>query len=107
MIIFGGQKPLSPTSINRYMLNACKKCNLRKITLHQFRHSHATALLNKNMQIVEVSKRLGHSDTSTTLNIYMHTDLRQEKRVKKTLNSLRPNCLTRLFIRVKSFISKR
>ena len=89
--IFGGVKPLAPTTINRYKIKACKKANLRPITLHQFRHSHATLLLHNGILINEISRRLGHSNPSITLDIYTHTDLRQEKRVCETLNSLRFN----------------
>ena len=89
--IFGGIKPLSPTTINRYKYLACDKMNIRPITLHQFRHSHATLLLHNKMLINEVSRRLGHSKVSTTLDIYTHTDLEQEKRVYNTLNSIRFN----------------
>lgn len=87
--IFGGIKPLSPTSIDRYKEKACFKAHLRPITLHQFRHSHATLLLQNGIIINEISRRLGHSRVSTTLNIYTHTDLAQEKRAINTLNSLR------------------
>ena len=89
--IFGGPKPLAPTTINRYKVKACQKANLRPITLHQFRHSHATLLVNNNVLINEVSRRLGHSNVAITLNTYVHTDLSQEKKVYKTLNSLRYN----------------
>lgn len=89
--VFGGIKPLSPTTINRYKIKACNKANLRPITLHQFRHSHATLLLHNGIVINEISRRLGHSNVSTTLNVYTHTDLIQEKRVSTTLNSLRFN----------------
>lgn len=87
--IFGGIKPLAPTTIDRYKLNACKKANIRPITQHQFRHSHATLLLNNKIIINEISRRLGHSKVSTTLDIYTHTDFTQEKRVIRTLNSLK------------------
>ena len=87
--IFGGIKPLSPTSINRRKEKACKLANIRKIKLHEFRHSHATLLLNKKILIHEISKRLGHSDVSITLNTYTHTSEIQEKRVIKTLSSIR------------------
>ncbi len=89
--IFGGVKPLSPTTINRYKIKVCVKAKLRPIMLHQFRHSHATLLLHNGIIINEISRRLGHSDVSTTFNIYTHTDLTQEKRVSTTLNSLRFN----------------
>jgi len=87
--IFGGMKPLSATTINRYKKEACKKADIRPITLHQFRHSHATLLLNQNIDIHVISKRLGHSKVSTTLDIYTHASLEQEKKVSETLNSLR------------------
>lgn len=87
--IFGGIKPLSPTTINRYKLKACNKAKIRPITLHQFRHSHATLLLNKGIVIHEISRRLGHNKVSTTLDVYTHSNLEQEKRVYKTLNSMR------------------
>lgn len=89
--IFGGIKPLSPTTINRRKKQACEKAHIRPITLHQFRHSHATLLLNKGILINEVSRRLGHSKVSTTLDIYTHTNLEQEKRVINTLDSIRNN----------------
>lgn len=87
--IFGGMKPLSPTSINRRKEKACNLANIRKIKLHEFRHSHATLLLNKGIVIHDISKRLGHSDVSTTLNIYTHSIDKQQKRVTRTLNLLR------------------
>lgn len=87
--IFGGEKPLSVTSVNRYKKKACYKANIRPITLHQFRHSHATLLVHSNIMINEISRRLGHSDVSITLNTYVHTDRSQEKRVYDTLNSYR------------------
>lgn len=90
--IFGGTKPLSSTTIDRKKHKACEKMNIKEITQHQFRHSHTTLLLNNNIPITEVSKRLGHSRVSTTLDIYSHTNLEQEKRVFNKLNFLRFNC---------------
>lgn len=87
--IFGGIKPLAPTTINRYKIKACNKANLKPIKLHEFRHSHATLLIEKGMMINEVSRRLGHSNTSITLNIYSHARKEHEKKVIKTLNFLR------------------
>ncbi len=106
LFIFGGIKPLSPSTINRRKLNACEKAHIRPITLHQFRHSHATLLLQQGIMINEVSKRLGHSKTSTTLDVYSHTDLAQEKRVLDTLNSIRFNCFTTLKYKFKSILKR-
>lgn len=89
--IFGGIKPLATTTINRYKKKACEKANLKPIRLHDFRHSHATLLVENNMNIKEISRRLGHSNVQTTLNIYVHADKCQEKKVINTLNSIRLN----------------
>lgn len=95
LFVFGGIKPLSPTTIDRRKRTACEKVGIREITQHQFRHSHATLLLQNSMMINEVSRRLGHSKTSTTLDIYAHTNLEQEKKVYNTLNSLHSSTTTK------------
>ncbi len=87
--LFGGIKPLSCTTINRRKIKACEKANIFPIKLHEFRHSHATLLKDKGIDLHIISKRLGHCNTSTTLNIYQHCNKEQEKRVLNTLNSLR------------------
>lgn len=89
--IFGGKKPLAPTTINRHKLKACEKAKIRPITLHQFRHSHATLLFNKKIDIHVIAERLGHSNISTTLNVYTHASKKEEKRVLKVLNYQRFN----------------
>ncbi|MCP5043082.1 MAG: site-specific integrase [bacterium] len=42
------------------------------VRFHDLRHAHATQLLARGVDISTVSGRLGHSNTSTTLNIYAH-----------------------------------
>lgn len=104
--IFGGTKPLSPSTINRRKILACNRAEIRPITLHQFRHSHATFLIQNNIPVIEVSKRLGHSKVSTTLDIYSHTDLAQEKRVLNTLNSVRLNYFSTMKYKFKSLLNR-
>lgn len=70
--IFGGSKPLSQTTIGRVKNKYCEKAGVKKIRLHDFRHSHATLLLSKGVPITVIAQRLGHSDIATTLNIYSH-----------------------------------
>lgn len=70
--IFGGNKPLSPTTIDRYKLIACNKANLKPITQHEFRHSYATRMIHKKTPIDLVSKSMGHSTISMTVDVYLH-----------------------------------
>ena len=46
--------------------------NLKQIRIHDFRHSHALYLINKGIEPVKLSKRLGHSSITTTLDTYSH-----------------------------------
>lgn len=49
-----------------------KESKVKRIRLHDFRHSHASYLINRGAIISVVAKRLGHSDVATTLNTYNH-----------------------------------
>lgn len=82
--IFGGNKPLSTTTLDRYKSKACSKAHLREITQHQFRHSYATRMIHKGVPIDYVSKSLGHSKVSMTLDVYLHN----EKRMRGILPSM-------------------
>lgn len=75
--IFGGLKPLSPTSINRYKRRACDETGIFEITTHEFRHSYATRMIKKGVSIDKVSKSLGHSSVSITLDVYVHNEKRE------------------------------
>ena len=50
----------------------CKAQGLPKITLHGLRHSHCTYLLAKGVNVLAVSKRLGHHSPAFTLSVYGH-----------------------------------
>lgn len=71
-LIFGRLEPLPRTNINRHKDSAIKKSKVKRITIHQFRHSHASNLINNKMSIVGVSRRLGHADINMTLKVYAH-----------------------------------
>ncbi len=72
--IFGGKKPLAPTTIDRHKKNAYEKANLKNITQHEFRHSYATRMVHKHKPIDRVSRSMGHSRVSTTMDVYVHQE---------------------------------
>lgn len=59
-------------SLLQHLNRAAKKAGLENIRLHDLRHSHASLLINLGVNILAISRRLGHSDIKTTLNIYGH-----------------------------------
>ena len=70
--VFGIFYPLPDTTIKKRRDNYCKKANIRKIRIHDFRHSCASLLINNGANITLVAKYLGHSNISMTLNTYSH-----------------------------------
>lgn len=87
--IFGGRQPIAPTTLTRKKDKWCELANVKRITIHEFRHSHACLLFQNNVPIDEISSRLGHSKISMTTDIYLRFIPKDEKRVINTLNNLR------------------
>ncbi len=72
-VVFGSyKKPLAETTVSRRFQKYIKISQVKKIRLHDLRHSHASYLINKNTVISVISQRLGHKNVSTTLNTYSH-----------------------------------
>lgn len=83
--LFGGPKPISCTTLDRKKNHYCDMAKIKRIRIHDFRHSHATILFKKKINIKTIQKRLGHANISTTMNIYVHTNEKDEKRVLRKL----------------------
>ena len=45
---------------------------LPRVTLHALRHTHVSQLIASGLDVVTVSRRIGHSKPSVTLNVYAH-----------------------------------
>lgn len=70
---------MSTPTIREWASKIVQAGNLPKITLHGFRHTHATLLLSAGASIKEVQNRLGHSNVTTTLNVYTHLTRQDQK----------------------------
>lgn len=65
---------IKPNSITDGFSRILQKNNLRKIRFHDLRHSCASLLLAGGVPMKQIQEWLGHSDFSTTANIYAHLD---------------------------------
>lgn len=65
---------IAPGYITRYFPEFLKKHGLRKIRFHDLRHSCASLLYSNGVNLRDIQEWLGHSDISTTSNIYTHLD---------------------------------
>lgn len=61
---------------------------LPPITMHGLRHTSATLLISQNVDIRTVSGRLGHAQTSTTMNIYAHSLRKSDEAAAESLGDL-------------------
>lgn len=62
----------NPASFNGMLCRFCSRHGLPRINPHTFRHTAASVLLSNGIDVLTVSKMLGHAATSTTLNVYGH-----------------------------------
>lgn len=65
-------EPTSRTSAKRMMDKHTAMANLPEITLHGLRHSMASRMINKGLNVLIVSKHLRHASTQQTLDTYSH-----------------------------------
>jgi len=61
---------------------------LKEISFHGLRHTSASLLISKGQDVVTVSKRLGHSNSGTTLKIYAHAFEKLDQEAADSLNSI-------------------
>lgn len=81
--------PATKSIFEHDMITYSKKANVKKIRIHDLRHSHASFLINNNVNILAIANRLGHEKIETTLNTYSH--LYEESR-NHMLNILNSRC---------------
>ncbi|HDT6577495.1 site-specific integrase [Bacillus cereus group sp. BfR-BA-01489] len=72
-VVFGEfYNSIATTTLDKRYLKYINLSGVKKILLHEFRHSHASYLINKGVTPLVVAQRLGHSNVATTLNTYSH-----------------------------------
>lgn len=80
-VITNEEKPTEPRTYRSYYKNLMEKLNLPVIKFHGLRHSFATRCIEGKADVKTVSVLLGHSNISTTMNLYVHPNTEQKKSV--------------------------
>ncbi len=86
--VCGCTRPPRDTTLDNRNRKYAEKAGLPHITIHEFRHSHASLLANEGINIQEVSRRMGHSTVQETWNRYSHLYPREEERAVNVLNKV-------------------
>ena len=80
--------PTEPRTYRAYFNKLQQQLGLPRMRFHGLRHSFATRCIESKCDYKTVSVLLGHSNISTTLNLYVHPNLEQKKKCIDTMNRL-------------------
>lgn len=80
--------PLNPIDVSKRFRTMCEEAELRRIRLHDLRHTHATLALQAGVHPKIVSERLGHSSVSITLDVYSHAIPHMQKEAAAQIAAL-------------------
>ena len=80
--------PVTKSYLSHEMIRGCKNTGVKKIRIHDIRHSHASLLINQVCDALMLADRLGHEKVSTTLNTYSHLFPHKQQELVHSLESL-------------------
>ena len=83
--------PTQKSFLTREMVRGCKLSGVKKIRIHDLRHSHASLLIELGFAPLLISERLGHENVETTLNTYSHLYPNKHGEVAEILSNLMRN----------------
>ena len=89
-VLTNDERPTEPRTYRNYYNKLMTKLGIPKLKYHGLRHSFATRCIEAGCDYKTVSVLLGHSNISTTLNLYVHPNMEQKKRcIAKVFKSLK------------------
>ena len=86
--VCGGISCLRDSNISNHNKAFADAANLPHIRVHDFRHTHATLLINEGINIQEIARRLGHANVKMTWDVYAHLYPREEERALTVLDKI-------------------
>ena len=87
-VLTNAATPTEPRTYRCYFNKLQQQLGLPRMRFHGLRHSFATRCIESKCDYKTVSVLLGHSNISTTLNLYVHPNLEQKKKCIDTMNRL-------------------
>ena len=79
-VLTNSDQPAEPRTYRNYYKRLMEQLNMPKLKFHGLRHSFATRCIESKCDYKTVSVLLGHSNISTTLNLYVHPNMEQKKK---------------------------
>ena len=79
--------PQTPDTVSKAWERTMDAIGWPEITLHSLRHTHASVLIASGMDILTISRRLGHANPTITLNVYGHLIHGSDDRAAKVMDA--------------------
>lgn len=79
---------IPPEYVTRAFPKLCEACGLRRLKLHELRHTNISLLLAEGASMKELQEWAGHSSYATTANIYSHVQAQSKVKLISSINSL-------------------
>src|SRR5215469_308931 len=79
--------PLSPNALSAAWSDFAQRIGMPGVTFHALRHTHASQLIDAGVDIVTISKRLGHAKPDITLRVYSHLFRKDDSKAAAAINA--------------------
>lgn len=87
-VLSGKATPIEPRVYRTFYKRLLRRAGLPDVRFHALRHSFATRCIDSNCNYKTVSALLGHSNISTTLNLYVHPNMNQKRKVVEAMSAV-------------------
>jgi integrase len=82
-----GGGPISPRAFTGEWRDVANAIGLAGVPLHSLRHTHASQLIDAGIDVVTISKRLGHASPAITLKVYAHLFQKDDSKAADAINA--------------------
>jgi integrase len=82
-------QPLPPNRTSTAWGKFAKRIGMPEISFHSLRHTHASQLIDSGVDIVTISKRLGHAKPDITMRVYAHMFRKDDSRAAAAINAMK------------------
>lgn len=84
--------PMRETAANRFLKRVAERQKIdKKFTTHMFRHTHVSKLAEMGIPLYVIQKRVGHSNSKITEQVYLHVTKKVQDNLIEKLNQLAPS----------------
>ena len=78
--------PATKSYLHHELDRGCKESGVKRIRIHDLRHSHVAYLIELGFSPVDIAERLGHESAVVTMNTYVHLYPRKQKKMADLIN---------------------